>query len=233
MSVVGALVSIIYNVFFLHSEEGFRRAEPFSKLIFILCVLTLMLRHPHGVIITGVLTLLLGLYYPGMEWALSTLVLTSLVGAYMGGSTLLSNFLGWSSLSILEILLVVARTITLSTTIIFIVVIISPVSLTNILRKIGFKKQAVHIPLLIWRLVPYGMKWFVESLMIGALKNEKTTARIPVVVAGLVEVGRFLEEYSYHRLSSEMKTPILLVKEEYTPDIILVFFSFLMLLPLR
>lgn len=230
MSVIGSLVSIIYNVFFLRGEDGFRRAEPFSKIIFILCAITLMTRHPGGVVITGVITLLLGLYYPGVEWATSTLVLTSLLGAYMGASTLLSNVLGWSSLTIFQILLVMARTITLSTTVIFIVVILSPVSISNILRKLGIRKLVVHVPLLIWRLVPYGMRWFMESLMIGSLKNEKTTARIPVVAAGVIEVGRFLEEYSYHRLNSEIKTPIILVKERHTPDIILVAFSFLMLL---
>ncbi|ADG90629.1 hypothetical protein [Thermosphaera aggregans] len=230
MSIIGALVSIVYNVFFMRGEEGFRRVESFSKLIFILCTLTLMFRRPDRVIITGFITLLLGLYYPGMEWALSTLVLTSILGAYMGLSTLLSNFLGWSSLSIFQVFMVVVRTISFSTTIIFIVAILSPRALSNILRKIGLKKLVVHIPILIWRLIPYGMKWFTESLMIGYLKNERVTTRIPVVAAGVIEVGQYLEEYSYYRLNSEMKKPILLVKEEYTSDIILIVVSFLMLL---
>jgi hypothetical protein len=230
VSIIGALVSIVYNVFFMRGEEGFRRVESFSKLIFILCTLTLMFRRPDRVIITGFITLLLGLYYPGMEWALSTLVLTSILGAYMGLSTLLSNFLGWSSLSIFQVFMVVVRTISFSTTIIFIVAILSPRALSNILRKIGLKKLVVHIPILIWRLIPYGMKWFTESLMIGYLKNERVTTRIPVVAAGVIEVGQYLEEYSYYRLNSEMKKPILLVKEEYTSDIILIVVSFLMLL---
>jgi hypothetical protein len=230
VSIIGALVSIVYNVFFMRGEEGFRRAESFSKLIFILCTLTLVFRRPDGVIITGFITLLLGLYYPGMEWALSTLVLTSILGAYMGLSTLLSNFLGWSSLSIFQVFMVVVRTISFSTTIIFIVAILSPRALSNILRKIGLKKLVVHIPILIWRLIPYGMKWFTESLMIGSLKNERVTTRIPVVAAGVIEVGKYLEEYSYYRLNSEMKKPIVLVKEEYMSDIILIVVSFLMLL---
>ena len=148
----------------------------------------------------------------------------------MGLSTLLSNFLGWSSLSIFQVFMVVVRTISFSTTIIFIVAILSPTALSNILRKIGLKKLVVHIPILIWRLIPYGMKWFTESLMIGSLKNERVTTRIPVVAAGVIEVGKYLEEYSYYRLNSEMKKPIVLVKEEYTSDIILIVVSFLMLL---
>jgi len=173
VSIIGALVSIVYKVFFMRGEEGFRRAEFFSKLIFILSTLTLVFRRPDGVIITGFITLLLGLYHPGIEWALSTLVLTSTLGAYMGLSTLLSNFLGWSSLSIFQVFMVVVRTISFSTTIIFIVTILSPRALSNILRKIGLKKLVVHIPILIWRLIPYGMKWFTESLMIGSLKTKE------------------------------------------------------------
>jgi hypothetical protein len=56
------------------------------------------------------------------------------------------------------------------------------------------------------------------------------TTRIPVVAAGVIEVGKYLEEYSYYRLNSEMKKPIVLVKEGYTSDIILIVVSFLMLL---
>jgi len=38
-------------------------------------------------------------------------------------------------------------------------------------------------------------------------ENEGVTTRVPVVATGVIEVGKYLEEYSYYRLNSEMKNP--------------------------
>lgn len=230
MSFLAGLISIIYNVLFLRGEEGFRRASSLSKLMFIMAVITLMVKNPEKVFILGILVMIMGVYYPGVKWLYSTLILTSIFGAYMGLSTLMSNLLGWSSLSIIEVIFIAVRTMVISFSIIFVFVIISPTSLTNLMLRIGLKRRYVHVPMLIWRLIPYGIRSFIDAIMIGYLKREKTIARLPVVVAGVWEMGSFVEEYCYHRLNAQLNSPIILVRESYTADILLVFSSFIIIL---
>ncbi|MEM4537963.1 MAG: hypothetical protein QXP68_04370 [Thermosphaera sp.] len=230
MNFLASLISIIYNVLFLRGEEGFRRASSLPKLMFIMTVITLMIRNPERLFILGILVIALGAYHPGVRWLYSTLFLTGILGTYMSLSTLISNLLGWSNLSSLEIILIALRTIVVSSNVIFIFVIISPTSLTNLMKRVGIERRFVHMPMLVWRLVPYGIRWFTDSLMIGYLKKEKATARLPVVAAGVLEMGRFVEEYCYYRLNAKLKNPIILVREQYIADILLSVSSFIILL---
>ena len=90
--------------------------------------------------------------------------------------------------------------------ILFIASIISPTKTANILLRI--KREASTIPLLLWRITPYGLTTTMDSLAIGRLKKEKTKARIAPAIASLMEYGDLVKEINYYRLMSTPKYPI-------------------------
>lgn len=107
----------------------------------------------------------------------------------------------------LQILEVACRVVGISISLIFIFVMTSPIEVHNIIYMLTGRRICAY-PLLLWRLVPLGLKNFIDSLSVGKLKGEGVTKRVPPAVAGMIEITRFMEEYCYWRLRLGPKCPL-------------------------
>lgn len=209
MRVLGWLVAIVYKALFLKGDTGFKQAHWVVKALH-LTLVSMAILSGNPLVYTGAFTLfiLLGLLSPGYEWAASTLILSSLISIYMSATALLASLAGVAPITLTDAVLIALKTASLSTMLAFSFIIISPLEISSLLIKLGAGRLAA-LPLLTWRLMPLGLKTFVESLQIGRVKGERVSARIPPAVAGLMEAGGFIEEYCFHRLSTGAKHPVL------------------------
>ncbi|MCY0867697.1 MAG: hypothetical protein OWQ48_00475 [Desulfurococcus sp.] len=214
MAVLGWLVSVVYKAFFLKGDTGFKRAHWTVKVLYIAILTLIIARGDLGLLLGALLvSLALGLISPGYEWVLSTLTLSSIVSAYMSLTSLIASLAGFSPVGgYWSIVFIALRTLSLSTIIAFSFVIISPLEISSLLILLGAGRLA-GIPLLVWRLIPYGLKSFSESLGIGYVKGERVSQRIPPAVASVIEIGGFIEEYCFYKLNSKAKRIVL---PEYT-----------------
>ncbi|MEM4487816.1 MAG: hypothetical protein QXK88_03310 [Desulfurococcaceae archaeon] len=211
MGFIGWLVSIVYKSFFLFGDEGYRKAHYLSKIIFVSVVLLLMMTIPERAYLMSFIIIPLGLLSPHPEWILASTILSSLAGLYLSISAYILSFTGLYYMETLQILEIAGRAIGFSLSLIFIFATISPIEIHNLLYFLRSKRSCVF-PLLLWRLVPYGLKNFMDSLSVGSLKGEQVTKRIPPAVASMIEIGRFIDEYCYWRLKTGVKTPLKLNK---------------------
>lgn len=216
-------IGIIYKSLFLAGDAGFRRAHFLAKAVFILSVALLISRNPaKSYLLIGFLTPL-GLIFPGLEWVVATLGLSGFTGLLLSLSAYLLSLLGLYQMHLHQILDIVLRTIGISFGILFSFNIISPIELYNALYILRGRKVAV-IPLLLWKMIPQGLRNFVDSLMVGYLKREFFAKRIPPAVASVIETSSFIEEYCYWKLRIPVKTRINL-ERSYKHTIILLMIS--------
>ncbi|MEM0031523.1 MAG: hypothetical protein QXV54_05810 [Desulfurococcaceae archaeon] len=207
MGFIDWFIGVIYKSLFLAGDDGFRRAHFLAKAVFILSVILLITRNPSkSYLLIGFLTPL-GLIFPGFEWVIAILGLSGFTGLILSFSAYLLSLLGLYQMSILRMLDIVLRTIGVSFGIVFSFNIISPIELYNALYILRGRKIAV-IPLLIWKMIPQGLRNFVDSLMVGYLKKEFFARRIPPAVASVIEASWFIEEYCYWKLRIPVKTRI-------------------------
>ncbi len=201
MHVIGFLIQHVYRSLFLTGETGFRNTYSLVKIVFIATTLYCFL--PLNLLTTFYLLILfsiLGLIDKGVKWIISTYTLSSIPSIWYGLSTLLLSIIGYIPYTPpLNIGFIILRTFTFSTMILFYASIISPTRIYNILYKLGLEKQAV-IPLLTWRLIPYGLTNMVESLAIGKLKNEGIRERLPPAIASMIELGEMVRESAYYKI---------------------------------
>lgn len=212
MSLIGALVSIVYRALFISGETGFRTAHPLSKLAFIASFLILLVEEPGKAILVIPVVALLGIVHPGYEWLSASFALSGLVGVYMGVSAYILSLLGLYEMRLFDILVVALRTFSISSVALFIFIMLSPIEFYNILVLIGLKRASSY-PLLIWRMTPQALRNFVDSMSAGYLKGEKTLKRVPAAVASVIEMGRLVNEYCYWRLKTSPKVIVYLSRE--------------------
>jgi len=220
------ILSVIYKSFFLTGDEGFRRAHVLAKATFILSIILLILKNPARSYLLALFIIPIGLIYPGFEWVVAVTTLTALVGFAMGASAYLLSLTGLYHMTPLELLLIMARSIGLGMGLVFMFVIISPIELFNLLYLLGFRSAAV-VPLLLAKTTPLGVRSFLDSLMVGSLKHEAFTKRIPPAVASLIEVGRFIDEYCYWKLRIPARKMIA-INRSYNYTVILLIISLLL-----
>jgi hypothetical protein len=201
------LISIAYKSIFLTGDAGLKRAHVATKVLFATSLLVVYTLSPEKAPLVLPVLLILGLLHAGLEWITATITLTGLVGAYLGCSSYLLSFTGLYTMTPLQVLLVVFRSITIGFAVILVFNMISPAELYNALHVLG-AKQFSSYPLLVWRLMPLGLRNFVDAVAVGYLKREKITSRIPPATASVIEAGWFIEEYSYWRLRVKSKTQI-------------------------
>ncbi|MEM4718029.1 MAG: hypothetical protein QXE81_04630 [Desulfurococcaceae archaeon] len=207
MSIPGWLVSVVYKSLFLAGDTGYRRAHLLSKFVFILSVILLISVNPERSYILVLIVAPISIIYPGLEWLIAISSLSAFVGLFLAGSAFILSSIGLFQMTLYQFTMIVIRTIGISIGIIFSFNIISPIELYNILYSLHLRKIAV-VPLILWKIIPYGLKSILDSLMVGQLKRELFTKRIAPAVASMLETSWFIEEYCYWRLKSTPKTPI-------------------------
>lgn len=225
---VSWFVSIVYKSFFLTEDTGFRKAHLLAKIVFLWSVWLLITRYPSKTYILPWIILPLGVIYPGIEWIIAVISLTGIVGFAMGVSAYLLSLLGLYQMPLINILLITGRTIGIGVSIIFTVIIISFIEVFNTLYLLKARKYAV-LPLLLARTIPLGVKNFLESLMISTLKKENIAKRIPPAVAGMIEVGWFIDEYCYWKIRTPAAQYIPM-ERSYYPTLVLLLASLILAL---
>jgi len=201
MGFISWLISVVYRTFFLKGDTGFKTAHWAVKVVHILLVAVVLASGDTRLLAGLALSLvILGFISPGREWVASTLALSTIVSLYMSLTALLGSLVGLAPVSVEDAVVIGVKTLTVSISIAFTFTLISPLEISALLVKLG-ARRAGSFPLLTWRLIPYGLKSFVESLQIGYVKGEKTSSRIPPAVASILEIGGFIEEYCFHKLN--------------------------------
>ncbi|MCC6025112.1 MAG: hypothetical protein LM555_02300 [Desulfurococcaceae archaeon] len=201
------LVNTVYKSIFLTGDTGLRRAHAASKILFTTSLVVAYTVNPEKSPTLLPLLVALGVLHAGFEWVVAALTLVSLVSAYLAGSAYLLSLTGLYTMTPLQALLVVARATAVAFGVVLVFNMISPVELYNALHTLGAKHFSSY-PLLVWRLMPLGLRNFTDSVAVGYLKREKITSRIPPATASIIEAGWFIEEYSYWRLRVKSKTQI-------------------------
>jgi len=209
MGFISWLVSVVYRTFFLKGDTGFKTTHWAVKVVHILLVAIVLASGDTHLLAGLALSLvILGLISPGREWVASTLALSTIVSLYMSLTALLGSLVGLAPVSVENAVVIGVKTLALSISIAFTFTLISPLEISALLVKLG-ARRASSFPLLTWRLIPYGLKSFVESLQIGYVKGEKTSSRIPPAVASILEIGGFIEEYCFHKLNTGARRAVL------------------------
>lgn len=164
----------------------------------------ILVYHDPGIIVALLIVLILSAIVTGPSWVYATIVLSSIPAGWYAVTAYVTSLLGIPPyISLVDALMIYVRMLSYSEIILFGASMISPVKTTNILRRLGFQGSAV-LPLLMWRLMPLGLRYMEESMMIGRLKGEPATRRIAPALAVMIEAGEKIHKANYHRL----KTPI-------------------------
>jgi len=223
MGFISWLVSVVYRTFFLKGDTGFKTTHWAVKVAHILLV-TVVLASGDTHLLAGLALslVILGFISPGREWVVSTLALSTIVSLYMSLTALLGSLVGLAPVSMENAVVIGVKTLTVSISIAFTFTLISPLEISALLVELG-ARRAGSFPLLTWRLIPYGLKSFVESLQIGYVKGEKTSSRIPPAVASILEIGGFMEEYCFHKLNTDAKHAVL---PQYSAKYSLILFTY-------
>ncbi len=230
MRIIGVLIDLVYKSLFLRGESGYRSVYSLVKMFFIIVSLYYFLvSGMNGSVILIIIVSILGLLDYGREWVISAYTLSSIPGIWYALTAYILGLFNPSLMpSIYGLLSIYLRTTCFSYILLFILAIISPTRLTNIIYRLGFRENA-SAPLLLWRMMPYGLKAMQESLAIGELKGEPVSRRLAPAIASLIEYSRYVDEANYYRLRSPMRRSIpLLIDKKYS--VILLIASLIILL---
>lgn len=207
MTLIGILVSIVHKSLFMSGDTGFRTAHPISKLAFLVSLVALLAKGPSRVLAITPVILLLGAVHPGYEWVAASAILSGLVGLYMGTSAYLLSLLGLYEMGLFDVVNITLRTFSFSVSTIFVFNSLSPLEFYNVLLLLGARRASSY-PILVWRFMPQGLKNFVDSLMVGYLKKERSYKRLPSAVASFIEIRKLVDEYCYWRIRTQAKVTI-------------------------
>lgn len=208
MRIIGLLVGLVFRSFFQTGEIGFRKAHMIAKTVFLIATLGVFVScGKYTTLAILLVVVLLGIIGYGAWWLVSSYVLSSIPGLWYAGTALILSYLNLSPIvTPLDAIWIYVRATTLSLIIIFMGASISPIQLSNILYHIN--KHAPIMIYLTWRIMPYGLKEVIESLIIGDLKGEKAPARLAPAIASLLETGIKIKEANPFRLNIAPKQKI-------------------------
>lgn len=204
MRVIGALVSLIYRSLFLKGASGAKAAHSLAKLAYVSAFVVAAYLRGDSAYVAAATAALIAIADSRLDWVGPAVILSSIPAAWYAITAYLISLAGIPpTVSLADAAAIFGRTLAYSLTIMFIVYSVDPVSLSNALHALGARK-ASSFPLLIWRVMPYGLSAMIESLSIGELKGEKVSKRIAPAIATIIEHGRGIEASAYLRLASEM-----------------------------
>ena len=204
MRVIGALVSLIYRSLFLKGTSGAKAAHSLAKLAYVSAFVAAAYLRGDSVYVAAATAALIALADSRLDWAGPATLLSSIPATWYALTAYLISLAGIPPVvTFTDAAIIFARALAYSLTIMFIIYSIDPVSISNALHALGARK-ASSAPLLIWRVMPYGLSAMMESLAIGELKGERASKRIAPAIAAIIEHGRGIEASAYLRLAAEM-----------------------------
>lgn len=204
MRVIGALVSLIYRSLFLQGTSGAKAAHSLSKLAYVSAFIAAAYFRGDGVYVAAATAAFISLADSGLDWAGAAVILSSIPATWYALTAYLISLAGVPPVvTLVDAVVIFTRALAYSVTIMFIIYSIDPVSISNALHALGARK-ASSAPLLIWRVMPYGLSTMMESLAIGELKGESASKRLAPAIAAIIEHGRGIEASAYLRLAAPM-----------------------------
>lgn len=209
MRIIGLLVDLVYKSLFLKGEESYRATSSSLKTLLIALMLLYFIIDPlKSPVVLICMICILGIIGYSFAWFLSAYILSSMPGMWYALTALLFSYIGLSEpIMLADAIIIYLRTACFSLILLFFGSMISPARLTNILFKLSLRRNAVA-PILLWRVMPYGLKSMQESLAIGELKKESVSKRLGPAIASLLEYSSMVRESNYYRLNIEMIYPI-------------------------
>ncbi len=167
-----------------------------------IAVLAIILGSSRSLILLLILELALGLVLIHRLWAASAFTLSSIPAAWYAGTAYAVSLMGVPpKITLVDAVLIYLRVLSYSVTILFIAYMISPVKLLNLLRRARFPAGGLLV-MMTWRMMPLGLRFMMESVMIGSLKGEPASRRLAPGLAALMEAGERILRANYHRLGS-------------------------------
>ena len=204
MRVIGALVSLIYRSLFLKGVSGAKAAHSLARLAYVSAFVAAVYLRGDSVFLAAATAALMAFADSRLDWVGPATILSSIPATWYALTAYLISLAGVPPVvTLADAVIIFARTLALSLTIMFIIYSIDPVSISNALYALG-ARRASTAPLLVWRVMPYGLSAMMESLAIGELKGEGVGKRIAPAVAAIIEHGRGIEASAYLRLSAPM-----------------------------
>lgn len=204
MSALGVLVSLIYKSFFLKGDSGYRLAHPLAKALLLASLVLTYIRAPTWELALFLAAIAIaGLISPGPQWLYSALSLSGLVAAYMSLTSLLLSAIGITGAPPIAALYVFVKSLYISFSLMFLFSTLSPLDIANLMNSLGMKRACLY-PVLVWRVVPFSLKAFLDSLQLAGIKGEGVLQRIPPATAAILEAGAYFDEYNYARLETPL-----------------------------
>jgi len=231
MSVIEFILNHIFRSIFLKGDVGFRNASLVAKIFFFASALTAftLIRDYYIALILYITVIILGLIDKGFEWCISSTITSSIPALWFTTTTYILAVVGLlNTISITGLITIFTRTLAFGVLMLFTLSIVNPVDIYNLLYKLGYRKYACT-PLLLWRLIPYGLVNTVESLGIARVKNERFYKRMASAMASIIELGEYTRVYSYWKIYNEPKHVLPIVKS-LKHDLILISHSLLYIL---
>jgi len=202
--VIGALVSLIYKSLFLKGASGVKDAHSIAKVAYIVAFVAAAYLRDDSVYFAAVTAAAMALADSGLDWVVPAVTLSSIPASWYALTAYIISLAGVPpEVTLGDAAVIFARTLSISLVIMFVIYSMDPISISNALHAVGARKAA-SAPLLIWRVMPYGLSTMVESLAIGELKGEGAGKRIAPAIAAIIEHGRGVEASAYLRLAAPM-----------------------------
>ncbi len=208
MQLIGLLVGLIYRSLFHRGEEGVRRSPCILKLLLLLLSVLLYKAFYLRPYVPLTLFIIFGALGLGLMWTYSSFILSSIPAAWYGITAYLYwIFEGQKGALIENAIMIYLRATYISFIALLFLAIISPIQVSRILHRLGFRKGSLF-PLLLWRITPAGISNMMSSLVLGTLKGENSWRRLGPALASMIEEGQNVWKINYYRLESEPLIPL-------------------------
>jgi len=208
LQLIGLLVGLIYRSLFHKGEEGIRRSPCLLKLLLLIFSALLYKAFYLRPYVPLVLFIIFGALGLGLMWTYSSFILSSIPAAWYGITAYLYwVFEGQKGALVENAIMIYLRTTYISFVALLFLAVISPIQVSRILHRLGFRKGSL-LPLLLWRITPAGISNMMNSLALGTLKGESGWRRLGPALASMIEEGQNVWKINYYRLESEPLIPL-------------------------
>jgi len=228
MSIIEFILNHIFRSIFLKGDVGFRNASLIAKVVFFASALTVftLIRDYRIALLLYATVIILGLIDKGFEWCLSSTITSLIPALWFTTTTYILALAGLlSGISIIGLITIFTRTLSFGVLMLFTLSIVNPVEIYNLLYRLGYGKYSCF-PLLLWRLIPYGLINTIESLGIARVKKERFYKRMASAMASIMELGDYTRVYSYWKIYNEPRH-VLPIAKSLKHDLALILHSLL------
>lgn len=199
---------LVYKAMFLKGDVGLKKIHFSLRFLIALSIAILYSFDRCFTCIALLLIYATGLSGLGKDWVLSVLILTSIPSLWFSITSFVLSILGFTrTIDLPSLLWIFLRSFTLGSAITLFFNMLNVVEIYNFFIRVKMNRFAT-IPLLIWRVIPYGLMNTYESLAISKIKGEKIRNRIAPAIASILEIGDLIYESSYYKLVCKPKKKI-------------------------